>query len=214
MKKQIAFLSIILVLSCFCTSVWATQYLQLDAMTVEDKKIFDRLKKTYSNSQLHPPVFARLQYQDKMAEMKRLSDKKEALKFLSDHFNYEPEELERLSQKLDTEPLFQYPLNPDNEKEMLELLEKDTPTALALITMAGSFNPVYLPSDEQDESLLDKPQTAMQSNDSTVGGQQSSTYPSVSIPSVRTVQPTINVKKRLGQKSYRIHPNNFSYEKN
>lgn len=216
MKKRLVCLSITLMLGCFSLPVGATDIVRLDKMTPEEKQVFEQLKENFSNTQLYSKARARLMYQSKLDNRERLSNNKEALKALNQNFHYKPEDMEKVAEKMGTTPLFQNPLNRDNEKEMMELIEKDTPTAMALIMMSDSLNPAFLPSDEAEQPLLSDTQPVSSSDEisSSKRGQVPSLVQPIAIPSVITLQPNVSEKKRLGRKSYRIHPNNLSYEKN
>lgn len=190
-----------------------------DATPKTDEKRFqEALRKEFSNPEIFTPYQARLIYQEKLNDQKRLQDKQEALKTLADSFQYTPEELQKVSENYESNPPFENLLNPDETEAMDALIQDDLAGAMARIASSGTLNPAYIPSDEEDTKPLLGEETA------SIQAQPTSTQTSVAVqqapmPSVFSVtkpteQPTQSAPKRLGQKAYNLNPDNFVYEEN
>lgn len=188
------------------------------APKTDEERFQEALRKEFSNPEIFTPYQARLIYQEKLNDQKRLQDKQKALKTLADSFQYTPEELQKVSENYESNPPFENLLNPDETEAMDALIQDDLAGAMARIASSGTLNPAYIPSDTEDSKPLLGEETArMQTqptNTQTSVAVQQAPLPSVFSVTQPTEQTTQSAPKRLGQKAYNLNPDNFVYEEN
>lgn len=185
----------------------------------DEERFQEALRNEFSNPEIFTPYQARLIYQEKLNDQKRLQDKQKALKTLADSFQYTPEELQKVSENYESNPPFENLLNPDEAEAMDALIQDDLAGAMARIATSGTLNPAYIPSDMEDskpllsEGSLNN-QTQPTNTKASVAVQQTGTISSVFSVTRATEQSAQSAPKRLGRKAYNLNPNNFVYEEN
>ncbi len=179
----------------------------------QENRMMERLEQMFANEEIYTPYRARLQYQATLELQKERKNKSATLSLLTENFQYSEEELKNLPALLENEDIIQNPLNPNEAIAMEAMIQDDLPAAFAKIVSSGELNPALVPSDEKDEPLLDRTFSAVQETPKTSPiAHQMEMFKK--IKTLNTPLTQSNTKKRLGKKSFNIHPDNFEYEEN
>ncbi len=185
------------------------------AEETQDTRFAKALKERVSDKSVYTPYVAHKMYQAKLESQKDFETKSGTIQKLSEMYKYTPEELSNISEKYDENPPFKNMLSETKREDIYKLIQNNPDAAFYQILKSGEMDASYLPSYKEDTGpLLTAPKTNPDFPDETDHSTPSVASIIKNIPS----EPTIifnkpNEKKRLGKKSYNIHPDNLNYEK-
>ncbi len=176
----------------------------------EDARWNEIIKQDIANNRNLTPYRVRLMYQAALEKQELYKNKSEVLKMLTDNFEYTPEELEKLPQLLQTEEAILDQLDPSKSDEMEKLIQTDLAAAVAKIIAANKINPILLPANKQDGPIL----TGSTKVNKQVSAEEEQNKIIELMSGLTNPEAQRSGPKRLGKRSYNIHPDNFNYEKN
>ncbi len=168
-------------------------------------------EKVAKNPQAYSKRQVQFMYEAALKKQEEYKNRAHVLKILTDNYNYTPEELEKLPSLVHSEDILLNQLDPLKEAEMNVLIESDIAAAVAQITASNKLNPVLLPGNKPKINPL---LTATPSNEKTKTVAEQEQEIIELWQTLKNPEKLDNSPKRLGKRSFRIHPDNLEYEKN
>ena len=183
---------------------------QSDQLSEEKTKCIEMSRSQFSNAAVYTPYQARQVLKARIEYTNEV--RKNPLEMLSNSFHYTPEELKKITEMLkDNEN--QIFLDRIDAKVVEQMISDDVAGAFAEIVCSERLNPIYLPSDTQDEQPLLKDFKSENLNMNQLKSMDNTQSVEI-IPSIQSGQIQSSRKKQLGKKSYNLNPDNFIYEEN